>query len=113
MLKIFISLFTFLSFSLNIVSADVVGTIASTDKVFGNVLIYLFNPLLQFATVIAFLYFLYGVFKYILAMSSGGTNDEINNGKRNLLWGMIGLFIIFSINGILMLINTALGSFFK
>ena len=114
MKKIFRNILTSLSilyFSLTEVYA--VDVTSGANKVYGNLLEYLLNPLLKFGMVIAFIYFLFGVFKYILAMSNGGTNDEINNGKNHLLWGLVGLFIIFSISGITSLLSTVVGGWFQ
>lgn len=88
-------------------SAGMNSSILSAEEVFNNVIVYLINPLLKLVIVITFLYFLYGMLRYIFAMSNGGKDEEINNGKRHMLWGLVGLFIIFSINGIMSLLSSA------
>lgn len=56
------------------------------------------SPVYKLAVAIAFVYFLYGVLKYMHDMRNP---QDKNTGKAHLLWGMIGLFIIFSVGGIL------------
>ena len=70
----------------------------------------IFSPLYELAVGIAFIYFLYGVFKFIVDLNDP---DKKNNGKAHLLWGTIGLFIMFSVGGIIQLLNDMFGGVFK
>lgn len=70
------------------------------EVILQNVIREIFTPLYQFVVAIAFLYFLYGVVKFIHDMRNP---EEKNTGKAHLLWGMIGLFIILSVGPILKL----------
>lgn len=67
-----------------------------------NVIKEVFSPLYQLAVGIAFIYFFYGAFRFIVDM-----NDPVkkNIGKSHLLYGTIGLFIILSVGGILKVFN--------
>ena len=86
------------------------GAVNATDSVFQKVVLYLLNPVLQFVTVITILYFLYGIMMYIVQMNNPEKKED---GKRHLLWGSIGIFIILSINGILIMLNSAVGGMFQ
>lgn len=56
---------------------------------------------------LALLAFFWGLSKFIL---NAGNEEKRNQGKQTLIWGSIALFIIFSIWGILfMLQNTFFG----
>lgn len=81
------------------------------DQLFQNVMVAIFQPLLQLMIVIASLYFLFGVFKFIWAAREG-KEDDMNKGKMHLLWGTIGLFIMLSIGGILRALNASVGGMF-
>lgn len=70
------------------------------DQLLGNITREIFSPLYQLAVAVAFIYFLYGVVKFINAMRNP---EEKNTGKAHLLWGMVGLFIILSVGPILKL----------
>lgn len=82
----------------------------NTDIIFQHFVIYLFNPILQLATVLSILYFLYGIMMYVWQMNNP---EKMEDGKRHLLWGSIGILIIFSINGILILLNSTVGGMFQ
>lgn len=79
------------------------------EQVLQNVITEIFNPLYKLAVGIAILYFLYGVFKFILDMNDP---EKKNFGKSHLLWGTVGLFIILSVGGILKFFSQTLGSMF-
>ena len=79
------------------------------EAVLQNVVTQIFSPLYQLAAACAFIYFLYGVAKFIYDMRNP---EEKNTGKAHLLYGLIGLFIIFSVGGILSFFNDTLGGMF-
>ena len=79
------------------------------EQVLQNVVTEIFNPLYKLAVGIAISYFLYGVFKFILDMNDP---EKKNFGKSHLLWGIVGLFIILSVGGILKFFSQTLGSMF-
>ncbi|MDQ5962770.1 MAG: hypothetical protein QG653_577 [Patescibacteria group bacterium] len=81
------------------------------DQLFQNVMKAIFEPLLQLMIVIASLYFLFGVVKFIWAAREG-KEEDMNKGKLHLLWGTVGLFIMLSIGGILRLLNSSVGGMF-
>lgn len=84
-------------------------TIITGDQLYQNVITALFQPLLQLATGIAFLYFLYGGVIFLMGVND---TEKREKGKRHLLWGTVGLFIIFSVGGILRLLNGAVDGMF-
>ena len=100
---------TYFAFAVSVTTAEVALT---GDRFFQNIMTYLFNPILKIITVIAFLYFLYGVMIFIMNKSNDKAGTDINNGKAHLVYGLIGLFIIFSVNGILALLNNTIGGLF-
>lgn len=79
------------------------------EQVLQSVVTTIFSPLYQLAVGLAFVYFLFGVFRFILDMNDP---ERKNIGKGHLLWGTVGLFIIFSVGGILRLYNDIFGGLF-
>ncbi len=79
------------------------------EQVLQSVIANVFSPLYQLAVGISFIYFLYGVFRFIIDMNDP---ERKNIGKGHLLWGTVGLFIIFSVGGILRLYNDIFGGLF-
>lgn len=79
------------------------------DAFLGRVITELFSPLYQLSVGLAFLYFLYGGLMFIVNMNDP---DKKNAGKRHLLYGTIGLFIILSVGGILKIFNDVFNGMF-
>lgn len=57
------------------------------------------NPAITLISALAFVWFLYGVVMFIVARVNG-EDEGIRKGKQHMLWGLIGLFIIFSAGSI-------------
>jgi hypothetical protein len=63
------------------------------------------NVLIPLIFAVAFLVFIYGVFKYFIL--SGGDEEAQKSGRQLILWGLIGFFVMFSVWGLVnILINT-------
>lgn len=75
----------------------VIEIINSVFKIFNDILI----PL---AFAFCLLFFFWGVAKYIKDEGNGKSE-----GKKIMIWGIVGLFIAFSIWGIVKFIETELG----
>mgnify|MGYP003394349080 CR=1 FL=1 len=80
------------------------------EKILEGIVTEFFSPAYKLCVGVAFLYFLYGVMRFIYGLSNP---DERTVGKSHLLWGMIGLFIIFSVGGIIKLADTFFGWMFS
>jgi len=64
------------------------------------------NPLILFLFALALVFFLYGVLRYLL----NPDNEEVRKGsKQHILWGIIGMFIMVSVFGIMNLILNTIG----
>jgi uncharacterized membrane protein len=82
-----------------IAEADVGTLMKSIDKV-------IINPLIFFLFAVAMVYFLYGLVQYFLAPD----NEEVRKKSRaQMLWGIIGLFIMVAVFGIMQIITNTLG----
>jgi hypothetical protein len=76
------------------------------ETIFQDTISGFFTPLYQLIVMITFLYFLYGVLKFVYDMRDP---EKKNFGKSHLFWGLIGLFIILSAGAIIPLFNSVLG----
>lgn len=74
---------------------DTVSIVPFLNKVSGAIL----NPLILILFSVAFIYFAVGVIKLITA--DAGKKEE---GKRAVIWGLVGMFVMFSTYGIIRLI---------
>ncbi len=70
-----------------------------------KVVVEVVNPIILLLVAGAFIVFLWGVFEFIRQAGDEGKREE---GKSAILYGLIGLVIIFGAYGI---INLALGTF--
>lgn len=64
------------------------------------------NSLIQIASSLALIYFLWGVVQYVL---SADNIEERKRSKQVMLWGIITMFVIVSVWGIVKLFKTTLG----
>ncbi len=63
--------------------------------------------LIPMAFAICLLYFFWGIAKYIGV--SAGSEEAAKEGKRVMVWGVIALFVVSSIWGIISFIRSELG----
>jgi hypothetical protein len=69
---------------------------------------YLITSILTpLAFALCVLYFFWGVVKYI--RTGAGSEQAAEEGKRIMVWGIVGLFVVFSIWGIISFIKGELG----
>ncbi len=98
--KFFISSLIFL-FGPNIVFAQ--GVISLIDSGFSIIT----SILIPLAYALCLLYFFWGVAKYI---KGGASSDKaVEEGKKVMIWGIVGLFVATSVWGIVEFIRNELG----
>ena len=66
---------------------------------------FIFNPLIVLMFSVAAVVFLWGIFQFLLSFESDEAREK---GKRNMVWGLIGMFIMVAVYGIIRLL---LGTF--
>jgi hypothetical protein len=80
---------------------EIGGIEALVDQV-GN----LIQTMIPFVAALALLFFFYGLAKFILA---AGNEDAKDEGKRIMFWGIIALFVMASIWGIIQVLGSLFG----
>ncbi|MBX4199873.1 hypothetical protein KW790_00170 [Candidatus Parcubacteria bacterium] len=78
----------------------IVGLLAKIDRA-------ILNPLILLLFAIAFIIFFIGIVKFI---SNAGDAEGRKQGKRSILFGLIGMLIMFSAYGIIRFILNTLNS---
>lgn len=63
--------------------------------------------LIPLAFSLCLLYFFWGVTQYI--RSGAGGDKAVEEGRKVMVWGIVGMFVAFSIWGIITFIQTELG----
>jgi uncharacterized membrane protein YcgQ (UPF0703/DUF1980 family) len=72
----------------------------------GKVNRYITNPLIVLMFAAALVYFLYGVVQFI---TNADKPDEREIGQSHMLWGVIGMFIMFAVFAIIRILENTLG----
>ena len=72
----------------------------------GRVNRYITNPLIILMFAAALLYFLYGLFQFL---ANADQPEARETGKDHILWGIVGMVIMFGVFTILHLIEKTLG----
>jgi len=78
---------------------------ASVTTLMNSINRVLINPLIILLFALAAVYFIYGVVKYLLSPDDVKIRES---SKTHMLWGIIGMFIMFSVFGIMTLILNTL-----
>ena len=69
---------------------------------------YVINPLIGLLFAISLVVFIVGVIEFLQERDS--SSQKSNDGKQHLLWGLVGMFIMISVFGIMNLLKNAIGS---
>lgn len=68
---------------------------------------YILNPLITLIFAIAFLIFFWGIVEFINSQVT--VDGEREKGKKKIMWGLIGMFIMFSAYGIIRILLDTFG----
>ncbi len=72
----------------------------------GNVVQLLINPLIGLLFALALAYFVWGGALFVL---NADNPDKQKEGKQALIWGIVGLFIMTSVIGLLRILTNTFG----
>lgn len=57
-----------------------------------------FNPIIGLMVTIAIAYFIYGIIEFVMGADN---EDKREQGKQHMIWGIVGLFIMISVFGLI------------
>lgn len=77
----------------------------SVKELLGEIARLILNPLIILGFVIATIYLFWGITQLIWKADS----SDLEKNKKNVMYGIIGLFIMFSVYGIISLIKGTFG----
>ncbi len=63
---------------------------------------YIVNPLLLVVFAAGFFMFMFGLLQFMISVNSG---EDTSDGKRHMIYGTIGMFIMVSVYGIISLLD--------
>jgi len=71
---------------------------ADIDTLISKINNVIINPLIAFIFALALAYFLYGV---VMFLSKKDSDTARADGKRHMLWGIVGMFVMVGVFGII------------
>lgn len=71
----------------------------------GNIAIYIVNPIIVLGFVVATAFLFYGIVQLIWKADS----SDLEKNKKNVIYGVVGLLIMFSVFGILRFVSGLIG----
>ncbi len=77
-------------------------------KILDGINQYVVNPIIILLFACAFIYFLWGVFLYI---KNAASEDDRATGKRHIVYGVIGMAIMFGAKAIVAIISSVVGGY--
>ncbi len=78
----------------------------SFDEIVFSINRTIINPLIQFAFIIAFVIFLWGVLEYL---RNANSPEGRKKGQDHMIWGIIGFVIMIGVYGILTILTRTFG----
>lgn len=76
------------------------------NSLLGRINEFILNPLIVLMFVIALLVFFWGLVEFI---AKAGNDDARSTGRRNMIWGIIGMFIMIGVYGLIKLLLATFG----
>lgn len=67
---------------------------------------FIIYPAILVVFALGFFLFVWGLVEFLWSLNEGGDSKE---GKRHMLWGIVGMLIMVSVYGILDLLNNTFG----
>lgn len=89
-------------FAIPVVAGAQLGNVQNIIGQFGNII----SMLIPIAFALALLFFFYGLARFILA---AGDEEKREQGKSIMIWGVVALFVMASVWGIVRFIGDAFG----
>lgn len=74
-----------------------------------NIIKFIIDPLMMVLFAAGFMLFVYGLVEYLFASAKGADPSKNKTGKDHMLYGVIGMFVMSSIWGIIALIDSTFG----
>ncbi len=79
---------------------------ATFEQLIAKVVQNIINPIVGILFALAFLFFIWGGARFILRADD---ENEVTQGKQHLIWGLVGMFIMVAVYGIINLVTGTFG----
>jgi uncharacterized RDD family membrane protein YckC len=78
----------------------------AASNILDKFIAYVINPAILLIFAAGFAYFMFGMVMFMWNLRGGEASQE---GKRHMLWGIIGMFIMVSVYGIIKIVDETFG----
>lgn len=72
-----------------------------------KIIIQIINPAIVILVTLALVVFIWGI---VQMMYGANSEEKRTQGKKHLIWGLVGLFIMLTVKGLIMVIQNFWGS---
>lgn len=72
-----------------------------------KVIVVIVNPLIEILLGVAVIYFLYGVFQFVVHADD---SEARKTGAQNIFWGLFGIFVMVAVFGIMHFIASSVSA---
>jgi len=79
---------------------------AAASDIMNRLVDLIINPLILLVFALGFFYFMWGMVVFLWNSREGEVSNE---GKQHMIWGIVGMFIMVSVYGIITLITGTFG----
>ena len=82
----------------------------STQALVNNFTNVIVNPIIALLFSVGLLLFVWGIIEFLVGLNASGDSENKSCGKRHMLWGIVGMFIMVSAWAIIKFIDSSIGS---
>jgi hypothetical protein len=75
-------------------------------EIIGKINQFILNPIIRLMFAVATLYLFWGIYQFISSETADSKREE---GKKKIIYGLIGLFVMFSAYGLIRLVLATFG----
>jgi len=79
----------------------------TVEELIANINFYVLNPIISILFGLAFIIFIWGVAQYLIQANS---DEARSRGTKHILWGLVGMLIMFTAFLILRVIASSIGA---
>ena len=81
----------------------------SGSQLLQNFVTYLINPAILVIFTAGFFMFVWGLVQFLMGIADEARGNAHEEGKKHMLWGVVGMFVMASVYGIIALLDNTFG----
>jgi hypothetical protein len=92
---------------MNLFQTQIAYAASTVEETIGNITSNIIQPIIGFFFALALAMFFWGIVQFI---ANAENEEKLSEGKEHMLWGIVGMFIMVSVFGIMNLICNTIGA---